>query len=259
MKTRRVIYYFLFLAVVMGGFASMAQNNYGLTLISVACFAFSSLFILDLFTSDSRAHLHLAETLGLALITALFGLRAAYIHLPYIEWVVVLSAVSLAVVYGTKGYQTFKARSANPRFMIAVVLYYDGLVLLLLSMAIRIFSPELSQLLGGLGFGSLMLFALGYFYFGTQLISGESYTLMDYVRKSSPFSTVLATAFFLISIYTGLYMIKIVPPLYTEKVPPVYLELVRQAENGEERPVGGVYRHDQYKEAYDDFVEKNGK
>ncbi len=55
-------------------------------------------------------------------------------------------------------------------------------------------------------------------------------TVHFFIRKQKPRAMLLGTAFFLISIYTGLYMVGVVPPMYTDMVSPSYLELVRKAE-----------------------------
>jgi len=259
MKANRIIYYFLFLAVVTGGFASMAQNSYGLTLISIVCFIFSALFIVSLFRNNQFEIIDKLEIVGLSILTGLFGLRAAYIHIAYIEWVVIFDSILLAGIYTVKAVQTYKERSLNLKFMYQVTGFYVGLVLLLFSMTIRIFSPTLSEMLGGAGFGFFMLFVAGFFLLGKSLVNGEEVTTLDHIRQKNYNALVLGTGFFLISIYTGLNMFQMVPSLYTEKVPPAYLELVRQAESGQEKAVDGSYRHDTYKAAYDAFVEKNGK
>ena len=235
----------------------MAQNNYGLTLISVACFLFSVMFLNDIFFRKDKGLTESIESLGLAVLAALFGLRASYIHIPYIEWVVVLDSLMLAGIYLSKLYHIFQNRKANNRFMIFIMAFYLGLILLLASMAISIISPIVSEALGALGFGMFIFYGAGYFMIKRGLIAGEEFDVLKYVRKSNPNAMVLATTFFLISVYTGLYMIHLAPPLYTGKVPPTYLELVRQAESGNENAVDGSFQHDHYKAAYDAFVKKN--
>ena len=256
MNINRIVYYFLFLAVAMGGFASMAQNNYGLDLIGYSSFAFGLIMVFDLIKAKNDWDKRI-ELSALIITTALFGMRALYIHLPYIEWVVTINSGILAVIYLVKIRLAYSKISTNRKFAAFVMAYYTGLVLLLLSMSIRIFSPLISDGLGGLGFGLLLIFGLGFYLLKKDLMDGEDITLLKYIRKTNPNSLVLATAFFLISAYTGLYMVKILPPLYTEKVPPTYLELVHKAETGQEKAIDGSYQHDHYKEAYDAFVEKN--
>lgn len=234
----------------------MAQNNYGLDLIGFSSFAFGAIMLNDL-SKVKKDWIKRIELGALIITTALFGMRALYFHLPYIEWVVTINSGVLAIIYLLRIIEANTNRSSNQKFMLFIISYYSGLVLLLSSMSIRIFSPIISDALGGIGFGLLLLFGFGYYLLKKDLVDGENITLLRHVRETNPNSLVLATAFFLISAYTGLYMVKILPPLYTEKVPPTYLELVRKAETGQEQAIDGSFQHDHYKEAYDAFVEKN--
>ncbi|MBA2746636.1 MAG: hypothetical protein H0U44_10455, partial [Flavisolibacter sp.] len=58
MKKFNTIYYLLFILLVMGAFASMAQNSYGLKIMGGVAFVFALVFLLEfisvLRTKDKR-------------------------------------------------------------------------------------------------------------------------------------------------------------------------------------------------------------
>ena len=64
------------------------------------------------------------------------------------------------------------------------------------------------------------------------------------------------TGYFLISIYTGLHMINVLPSLYTSKIPHNYIELINEAETGKEQPEDGVFKYELYETAYKELIEK---
>jgi hypothetical protein len=57
----------------------------------------------------------------------------------------------------------------------------------------------------------------------------------------------------------GLTRIGVLPSMYSDEYPQAYFKLVNKAETGKEKPVNGKYRHQEFKEKYDDFLERNIK
>jgi hypothetical protein len=62
------------------------------------------------------------------------------------------------------------------------------------------------------------------------------------------------TLFVLFTAYMGLTKFDILPKMYSDEYPQAYLDLVKQAEAGGEKPVNGKYKHEEFKELYDQFV-----
>jgi len=98
MKKLNVIYLFLFILLVMGSFASMAQNSYGLKILGGVAFVFALLFIAEFVTSLKRKEnedlFAILEPLCLFILSLLFGLRIFYIHFDYVELVFGAAALS---------------------------------------------------------------------------------------------------------------------------------------------------------------------
>ena len=256
MKPRIVFHYFLYLAIILGAFASMAQNDYGLTVVSWSCYLFSLSIAIELFqrftniTWDKKLELFCLS--GLLL---LFGLRAAYIHFSYVEIVLLLVAATLIVVYITHLLKkTKQVGRENSRLRNLILVYYLSLIGFTLSMIITVVVPSLTEAVGAISTAFLVLFIVGVYISGEQLLSGIAVKTSDYLRKQAGYSIVLMTGYLLITVYTGLYMIGILPALYTDKIPHAYIELINDAETGKESSIDGVYKHEIYKEAYDKFL-----
>jgi hypothetical protein len=261
MKPRIVFHYFLYLAIILGAFASMAQNDYGLTVVSWSCYLFALSIILELIERfgklswDKRIELS-----GLAILLFLFGLRAAYIHFAFVETLLLIISTLLIAVYVLHAFnKTKRLGSTNSRLRNLILVYYLSLISFTLSMSIAILLPSLTEIVGGTATALLALFFLGMLLSRRQLIDGVEVKTTDFLRKQAGHSIVLMTGFLLISLYSGLHMIGVIPSLYTDKIPQAYIQLINDAETGKESAVDGVYQHEIYKDAYDRFLEKQEK
>ena len=89
MKKLNVIYLFLFILLIMGAFASMAQNGYGLKILGGVAFFFALLFLAEFATALKRKEnedlFAIMEPLCLFILSFIFGLRVFYIHFNYVE------------------------------------------------------------------------------------------------------------------------------------------------------------------------------
>lgn len=259
MKLRQTIYYFLFLAVAIGAFASMAQNDYGLTVISVSCFLFSiTIFVEFLIGIKHLSIFQKVEHLGLVVFIALFGLRAAYIHFPYVEYVLMITTLTLIIAFGYFGISNYKnIMQTNRQFSLIVIAYYLSITFFLASVFLRPVSALVSQGIGGFGGAFMGLFVLGAIFFRNQMVDGDQTTVISFIRNRSDHSSMLLTGFLLISLYVGFNQIGVLPSLYTSSAPKAYLELVEKAETGREEATDGKYQHDTFKQEYDRFVKRH--
>ena len=90
MKKINPIYFLLFILLIMGAFASMAQNRYGLKLIGGVVFVFALVFLVEFITdlqeNGKKDLVALIETGSLFLLLVIAGCRVFYLHFPFIEW-----------------------------------------------------------------------------------------------------------------------------------------------------------------------------
>lgn len=235
----------------------MAQNDYGLTVISWACFLFAFMFLLELAQNIStKTWDKILELIGLSSLAILFGLRALYIYFPSVEIVLVLTSAILIFIYVLHGIKKSSyVGTENRRIKNLITLYYASIVIFTLSIGIAVFVASITEVLGILAAALLGLFILGTYLNRKQMLDGVEIKTPQYLRKIAGNSVVLMTGYLLISIYSGLYMIGVLPPLYTDEIPHTYIELINDAETGVEKPIDGVYKHEVYKEAYDTFIE----
>jgi len=196
------------------------------------------------------------ELTGLGILFILFGLRAAYIHFLYVEWLLMLICAILIVIYSIHGLRKTKnIATVNNRLRNLILVYYLSLVGFTFSIIITMIMPKLSEPAGAVSTTLLMVFIGGIIISKPQIINGEEVKTTDYLRKQAGHSVILMTGYLLITLYTGLNMIGMLPSLYTDKIPHAYIELINDAEAGNEKPVDGVYKHELYKEAYDKFMQ----
>ena len=258
MKPRIVFHYFLYLAIILGAFASMAQNDYGLTVVSWSCYLFALSIIFELIERFAKLSWDkIIELAGLAILLVLFGLRAAYIHFAYVETLLMVVSALLIAIYTLHARRKIKqANQGNKRLRNLILVYYLSLIGYTLSMGITILLPSLTEIIGGLATALLVLFFVGILLSKQQLINGVEVKTSEYLRKQAGHSIVLMTGYLLISLYAGLHMTGLLPSLYTDELPHAYIELIYDAETGKETPIKGVYKHELYRKAYDNFLER---
>ncbi len=259
MKKFNPVYYLLFILFVMGAFASMAQNDYGLKIMGGVAFVFSFLFLFQLIDilrkNGKKDMLVIAELTGLMILSAIFGLRVFYIHFPYVEYLFSATALLLALAYLRKlllRFRQYKTRSNLLAFLVLV--FHLSIILFLLSLAAVPFAQKTSVFLG---FGALVLllfFMLRGFFRGELLVEGEHITAFKMVKQFKDHSIIIISLFLLFSLYVGFNRIGLLPGIYSDEFPQAYYELVDKAASKKEKPVDGRYKYEEFKKKYDQFL-----
>ncbi len=264
MKTRIILYYFLVLAIVLGAFASMAQNDYGLKIMGLSSIIFSFLFLFEALGSSGKrknkklSKEYIAELISLSVIAFVFALRTFYIRFNGIEEFFTIFSAILAVLYIYKSVRVVRAAwSKNSLLALLSGLYFMSIAAYTLSMVVILFNPSLSEPLGGLGFGLLILFLIGSVTNRALLFEGEKYSTFKYLGSFRNKSALILVVYVLFTGYMGLTKIDVLPRMYSSEFPHGYIQLVNAAESGEEDPEDGKYRHEKFKENLDRFVERN--
>src|SRR4030095_3864434 len=153
MKKLNAIYLFLFILLVMGAFASMAQNSYGLKILGGVAFVFALLFIAEFITALRRKEnedvFAIVEPLCLFILSSLFGLRVFYIHFNYVEVIFGTAAFVLAIIYLRK--MMFRSRyfqAKNRLLALFIIIFHLSIVLFLISLALAPFFPVIAEVIG---------------------------------------------------------------------------------------------------------------
>ena len=256
------IYYFLFVLLIMGGFSSMAQNDYGNTILGGVAAAFLILFALQWIQAiNSKIKANLGdsiELISLTIISLILALRVFYIHFRFVEIIFVGAGLSLVTVYIIKLVHAWRLHNARNKWLaLALGAFYGSITLYILSMAVVPFFPFLAEPSGITAFVLLITFVAVGFVKKSFIANGEKVSMFQVAARLKDQSVVLATLFLIFTSYTGLARIGALPHLYSDEYPQVFFELVNKAESGEEKTVNGVYRHEEFKKAYDRFIDRN--
>ena len=255
------LYTLLLVLLIMGAFSSMAQNDYGQTILGFVAFAFSLLFCYQLLVFRKSKELspiiNILELLSLILLSAILGMRVFYIHFQFVEVIFAVAGLTLIIVYIVKLSVSWNfVRSMNKRLGIFVALFYLSIIFYSISMAIVPFIPSIAEPAGGTGFFFLILF-VGLSLASKQfMIDGEKISSIRFVSRFRDRSVLLITLFLIFTAYMGLTKIEILPKMYSDEFPQVYFKMVNDAEMGKEEPIDGKYKHERFKEKYDEFVSR---
>jgi cytochrome b subunit of formate dehydrogenase len=262
MKSYNTIYYLLFVLLIMGAFASMAQNSYGLTLLGGVAISFGLLFLYQFFKSlqqqDRKVFLLPAELLALFVISILFALRTFHIYVPFSEVLFALAGLVLVFVYGKKMLQRYGVlKSRNNKAARLSLVYHLSLILFIISLIAAPILPQLYVYFGVAAFILLIVFLILGLLVPHYLMEGSEVSVFKLVSTLKDRSLILLSLFFIISIYMGLTRIGVLPAMYSDEYPQAYFKLVNNAEAGKEKGVDGKASHQEFKERYENFLERN--
>ncbi|WP_373523786.1 hypothetical protein [Aquiflexum sp.] len=262
MKKYNTYYYLLFVLLVMGAFASMAQNSYGYKIMGMVAFIFGFLFVTQLvyvFKNKSKIdYLVICELMGLFTIAVILGLRVYYIHFELVEVIFGLAGGLLIAVYAVKAVRSFKEITPKNRTLALLVLcFYASLILYILSMTVIPFLPVFSEVFGILAFVFLLIFATISFRKKQIHYGSEKATSISVIAQNKDRSIVLMSLFLLFTVYMGLSKLDVLPKMYSDEYPQAYFELVNQAEMGQDEAVDGKYKHEEFKEKFEKFLENS--
>ena len=263
MKNYNTLYYLLFVLLVMGAFASMAQNRYGLIILGGVAIAFSLLFLVQFIAIIRKKELidrYLsAEYFCLFIFSSILALSIFYIHFKNVELVFAIITLILAVLYCRKAYMHYRYLVPKTNLLaIIIMVFYVSIVFFLLSMMILPVSPQLAQYAGIFAFILLVFFILANFLKKDMMVDGEHVTAFRIVNRMRDNSLILISAFFLFSLYTIFTRIRVLPKIYSDEFPQAYFDLIDNPEAGKKTSTKTNFDYQDFKEKYDQFVRRNG-
>ncbi|HLA58674.1 MAG TPA: hypothetical protein VK622_07935 [Puia sp.] len=264
MKSYNTVYYLLTVLLIMGGFASMAQNSYGLPIISAVCMAFGLIFFVQfiqaLRANEPNRTEQVIEFFVLFILAFIFTLRTLQIYFPFVEWIFVAAAVVLALNYLTRLRHWFRHINLKHKTLARLILIvYLSIVLFCIAMVEITFKPRIARWTGGLALILIFVFLLTSLLKGRFLIEGENKSAFSIIAGFKDRLYLLLSLFIIFSLYFGLSGAGILPKLYSDKFPQAYFELVNNAETGKEKAVNGEFRYQKFKKSYDRFIDRNLK
>jgi len=260
MRKYVTIYYLLCVVLILGAFAAMAQNSYGLVLLGVVAAAFAVVFFTQLVTyldknRENRDYLKVLEHVSLILISAILSLRIFYIRFMFVEEIFILSGLLLAMVFSVRLVKNYNTLISKNKMMAwSVLVFQVSIVLYAVSMALAPLYPPLSEPAGILAFLAIIAFTISGIINKDILVDGEKQTPFTYVNRFRDHSIVLIAVFLIFTGYMGLTKFGVVPSMYTDEYPQAYFQLVKKSDEGLEEIKNGKFKHEEFKERYDRFV-----
>jgi hypothetical protein len=262
MKSYNTIYYLLTVMLILGGFASMAQNDYGMLILSGVSIAFGLIFLVQLIqtfqsgkVSDRVLRL---EIFALFLLAVLFTLRTFQIYIPFSEWIFAVSGLALALIYFNRMIRHYRQyASKNKILALLVAVFYLSIVVFFLAMMMTSFNPGLVKITGGIACILILGAVLFSLFNGNFLVVGEKTTAVKTISGFRDRYFLLISLFILFAIYVGFTGSGVLPKLYSDKYPQAYYQLVNRAESGKEKPVDGRFEYETFRKNYEQLLEKN--
>ncbi len=253
MKKNIVVYYLLMLLLVMGAFASMALNSYGVALMSYAAAGFGIALLYELILLLPRRAALAAlegsmmglELFSLSVLCFLYAASGLMISVPLSDKVTYFFLVMLAGINIFNLFQTRKQINEGPfGFRMSLLLYFIALILLV---AAAVFRGNLAMYMSLAAFSCLVGFlVLGW---RAVIIEGEETSAVQKVQRFRNKSGLQLVGFGLIIAYYSLNTLHMLPPLYFGSMPNGYAKVVTQQGKDSKLPDPKVFE-----EAYKRFI-----
>jgi hypothetical protein len=262
MKKYVSLYFLLGFLLIMGAFASMAQNSYGMSLLGIVALLFSALFLAQWlartrkkgFNADSVT----LESLTLSAIALLTGLGIFQVEPPFAPQLIALSGLVLCGVYSYRAWALFSQRgTAAMEWTLTRVIWYLALICFILSFCLAPYLFRSSSVFSTVG-AVLAIGFLGMAFIGRNyLVEGTSQNAWSWILGLKDRSPLLIVLFLLMALHFSLMRAGILPKLYTDDYPQAFYDMERGPSGKDGK--GSRDEHRPFKRAYDEFVKRNLK
>jgi len=260
MNRNVVVYCTLMLLIVMGAFASMALNNYGVLIMSYASLGFSIMFFVDLIALARRTDLTAPdkrirgiELAALVSLCLLFALRGLKIDVPFKTILIPSLLVILILVHLSDFYRTWSMLTNAPsKIKVGVISYFGALLLLIVAYYLFGIYP-----IPAFAVAMICFFLITMFF----LLSGKKNAVIVEGEKTNPFhivsgfktkSAILMIGLSVVVIYNALNTLDVLPPLYFGSMPNGYSKVISLAKNANDST--RATDPESFEDAYKKFV-----
>lgn len=235
MKKNLALYYLLILVLVMGAFAAMALNSYGVPLMSYVALAFGLLFLYELIgVSDQKTlHplykiVHSVELISLALLSLLYFLRGINFEIPFTLVASVLLLMLLLCVNVYYFLITWRQVKATPvKLKVGLLFYFASLLLLLMG---NFLPNTFTNFITVMAVVCLVAFFVFGWWKGRVIVNGEEVSAWHKVLRFKNKTGIQLILLTLFAVYSLLSSYNVLPPLYVGSLPNGYAKVVRQWE-----------------------------
>ncbi len=255
MRKNIVLYYLLLLLLVMGAFASMALNSYGILLMSYVALGFGLMFLFELFlllpkeeemtaTYKISLAIELAVLSGLCLLYFLHGIAVEF------PFSLLMRFVFFVILFGVNGYHMIRAmyyaKQTPLKVKGSIALYFMALLLFIASSHLPFIESWIVILLA---IACLLSFVVFGWWKGQVILNGEETSAWTKVMQFRNKSGIQVIFFAFASFYFLLSSVQILPPLYNGSLPNGYSKVVQQWQQDKSKADPG-----DFEQAYKKFI-----
>lgn len=260
MRRYATVYYLLFVLLVMGAFASMAQNSYGLKICGIACLGFALTFIHEIFFVSQAESVRFeapwlvnAELIMLSIIALVFLFRNFSNDFPFSNTLLIISLTGLLLLFSFYAFFHIQQVRGQKELVYPLSLYYGAVLLFILSFLASIIYPAAAFNLSLTALLLISVFAALTLVFNKSASDGEATSIWLYLRQMKNKSSILLIVCILTSGYSVLYSTGILPAFYYG-TPKGYQDLVKLSSTRSDNATKAKYH--EFQERYDSFVKK---
>ena len=234
MRKNIILYYVLLLLLVMGAFAAMALNSYGIVLMSYVALGFGLVFLFELLlllpkeeeiTKFYKASLAI-ELVSLSGLCLLYFLRGISVEIPNN---LLLKFVLFILLFAVNVYHLIRAwlyANQTPiKIKGNIILYFTALLLYLAGSYLPASGTWVTILLALACQATFVVFG---WWKGYVIINGEETSAWKKVIQFRNKSGIQLIFFTLASLYFILNSARLLPPLYNGSLPNGYSKVVDQ-------------------------------
>jgi hypothetical protein len=261
MKKNSALYYLLMLLLVMGAFASMALNSYGITLMSYVGLAFSLVFIYELIVTLPRQQkmdvvfkrILGVELLILSLISLLYFFRGINLEVSFSLILSNILLMGLVLVNSYYFYNTWNQVKETPvKLRLGIAFYFSALFLLIAS---HYLPTGFSRTTTVLTWVCLIGFVVIGWWKGTVIVNGAETSAFHRVIRFKNKTGIQLIVLTLFATYSILASLQVLPSLYVGSLPNGYAKVVRQWEMKVNDPGVPPTNPNEFEKAYKKFLE----
>jgi hypothetical protein len=250
MKRYHTSYYILFLLLITGGFAGMAQNSYSQLLLGIAATGFFMLFAIQFFLDArlDRDVMYKWESLCLMIQAGLITLEVFYIHISGYSLLFWTSAIALFFVFILRFLYELKTHGWSMESALYGLAVASWFVWSLYQSRGNLF-----LILGGLLILAFIIF-ISYHQKKAPSTDGVKVRLVSTPWKD--YAWVVLIFFGLVYGYTLGTRLEWLPPMYASEYPQKYYQMGTSELPGT-TSTADKNQQFEFKKAYDDFVKKH--
>ena len=195
----------------------------------------------------------------LTILSILFFLRSLLISFPFAEGVFIIAVVLIILNYIYIGQKSvLKLWKISKVLAYGMIFYFSSLILFSVTFIVGILFPDKGALMAVLGFVLFGIYLVIGLVYRRMIIGGEDYSLFTYALNLKNKTTIAFVAIIMIFSFYTFRDADLVPGMYSGETPTGYLRLIQEAESEQAGQKEKVERYVEFRNQYENFIEKYG-